>query len=94
MVTWLLKVLANCENPDLSIHFDWPRDTNDITTTLSKLKDMPEIGSQTLKTSPNQIILIINCQSVRTFKSRKKFIDETESLTFELTNMLVDAGLI
>ena len=94
VVTWLLNSLSGCASDDLAIHFDWPREKNDIFTTLGDLRKMPEIGSQTLKNAPPEIRLSLTCQSVRSFKSRKKFVEQIESLTLLLTDILADAKFI
>lgn len=94
VVTWLLNSLSSCGHDELAILFDYPREKNDIFTTFGELKKMPEIGTQTLKTAPPEIRFSLASQSVRSFKSRKKFVEDVESLTFQLTAILEDAKII
>jgi len=94
VVTWLLNSLASCVNDELAIHFDYPREKNDIFTTLSELRKMPEIGAQTLRGAPPELRLSLASQSVRSFKSRKKFVEDVETLTFQVIQALEDAKLV
>jgi hypothetical protein len=94
VVSWLLNSLSNCPNGNLDIHFDWPREKNDIFTTLDELRKTPEIGSQTLNSAPPEIRLSLSTQAVRSFKSRKKFVEELESTSLGLTDLLADAKFI
>lgn len=94
VVTWLLNSLSDCQYEQLGIHLDWPRTKDDIFTTLGELRLHPEIGTQTLKDAPTEVRLTLAIQSVRSFKSRKKFISELETTTLGMSDLLKDASLV
>jgi hypothetical protein len=79
-VTWLSKLLSDWSETDLVLSFDWPGRVPDTTFPLQKVLEDPSLVFDGKPDAPRRIRIIVNKQDVRRFKSRKKFVEDVETL--------------
>lgn len=93
-ITWLLGLLSSYDDDSLEIMLDWPHLKDDVYVSLKDLRADPEIGIQTRRDAPQKIQLTVKTQSVRTFKSRKKFVEGLEHKVLGFADFLRIVGLV
>lgn len=92
IVRWLAATAEGLENNPLSISLDWPGRGQGTTVPAKSLLADPDALSAGKKDAPKLIRIILMRDDTRAFKSRKKFIEQLESLTLELTELAFDRG--
>jgi hypothetical protein len=93
-VTWIASALRESSLGDAKISFDWKGRGPDSIGTVLELLTQPESSYEGQKDSPKKIRIIRECQDVRRFKSKTRFIEDLEKLALGIVADVDAAGLL
>ena len=79
-VTWIYNLLIESELKEAKIIFDWKGRNGSSMHQLVELKDELDAICENKKDAPKKIRIVQDTHNVRRFKSRKRFIEDLETL--------------
>ncbi len=91
VVSWFLSAVEGSDWEGATVSFDWKGRNQKRTFNIADLRTNPDEAFEGQKDAPKSIRVVRSIHDVRRFKSRKKFIEDVESLT---VNMLKSADQV
>lgn len=93
-VNWIYNLLLETGLEESKIIFDWKGRNGSSIHQLSELKDEIDTICENQKDAPKKIRIIQDIHNVRRFKSRKRFVEDLETLVLNSLNIGVKCKII
>ena len=94
VVSWFLSKVAGDEWQNATVSFEWKGRNQKRTFEVAELLLNPDEAFEGQKDAPKSIRVMKSIHDVRRFKSRKKFIEDVETLTIAMLVSAKEAGFL